>query len=220
MKRNGVLRIFTLSFAAAGLMAACSLNPKEDPTRYYVLSTLSDDPALYESAGLRGASPEEAARSSGPPVELSIGIGPVTLPAYLKRTRMVTRRADNELHFLETERWAEPLEDALQHALAGNVGMILGASDMVLHPWYATHRPKYSVSVNVLRFERDPEGAVSLAAQWEILDPAGEIIARDVFRETQPAVNPSIGASVNAQSHLVAALSRRIGDALRRVGSY
>jgi hypothetical protein len=49
-----------------------------------------------------------AAAAVAEPVELSIGIGPVTLPAYLKRTRMVIRRADNELQFLEAERWAEP----------------------------------------------------------------------------------------------------------------
>jgi len=219
MNRYRAVRVLAFALATAGLAAACSLNPKEDPTRYYVLSSLADDVGLYESAGLTGASEEQAARSSGRPVEFRIGIGPVTLPAYLERTRMVTRRADNELQFLETARWAEPLQEALLHTMADNVGLILGTSDVVLHPWYATNRPDYSVTLDVMRFERDAEGAATLAARWDIRDAAGEIIVSNEITATQPALDTSIAASVSAQSHLAAALSRQIADAFRRAGS-
>lgn len=212
-------RALAAALVAAGLTTACSLNPKEDPTRYYVLSSVADDAGLYESAGLTGASEEQAARSGGPAVAFSVGIGPVTLPAYLKRNRMATRRADNELQFLEAARWAEPLQDALSYAIAENVGVILGTSEVVLHPWYATNGPDYSVTVDVLRFERDAEGAATLAVRWDIRDADGKFVESYATRATRPAAGESIAASVNAQSHLVAALSREIADAFRRAGS-
>ena len=51
MKRNRASRVVAMTVAAAGLLAAC-LNPKEDPTRYYVLSNAVDEPALLDTPSL------------------------------------------------------------------------------------------------------------------------------------------------------------------------
>ena len=82
--------------ASSALLAACSLNPKEDPTRYYVLSSLMDEPGLLEAAGL----PAEG--EAGSAIHLRVGVRPVSFPSYLKRSRMVTRLASNELKYMET----------------------------------------------------------------------------------------------------------------------
>lgn len=204
---------------AAGLLAACSLNPKEDPTRYYVLTAVSEDPGLYEAAGMVGATIEEAAESAGPEVDFSVGVGPITIPAYLKRSRIVSREATNELRFHETERWGEPLQEAIQYTLAENIVVILGTSRTVLHPWYVTEAPDYSVSVDVVRFERDANGVVVLVAQVEIRDMEGQILAVLPLLQDRPARDDSMAASVYAQSALIAQLSRRIADEIRRVTS-
>jgi uncharacterized lipoprotein YmbA len=218
MKPNRALTGLLLVLAVSVLVSAC-LNPKADPTRYYVLATLSEDPGLYPAAGLVGDTEEQASLSSGPHMDISVGVGPITLPGYLSRTRMVTRRSDNELDYLETERWAQPLEESLHNVVASDLGMILWTDRMVLHPWYSTSAPSYSVSVDITRFERGPDGAAALHARWIVRDAEGEMLANEPFFMELPTGGESIGAAVNAQSELVAAMSRDIADALRRVAS-
>jgi uncharacterized lipoprotein YmbA len=162
---------------------------------------------------------EQAARSAGPVFEVRVGVGPVTFPAYLKRSRMASRVANNELDFLETERWAEPLEEAFAHTLAENVSVLLRTQDVMRHPWYATAQPEYSVRVDVARFERDGTGPAHLQGSWEVRDDTGATLVSEPMDISEPADDPTVAASVQAQSRAVARLSRQIADAIRRAGS-
>lgn len=219
MRVNRASTVLVACVTAAGLLASCSLNPKEDPTRYYVLTSIPEDPGLYEAAGISGATLDEAAASAGPDVGYSIGVGPISLPAYLNRMRITTREATNELRFHETERWGQPLQEAIQYTIAENMVALLGTSGIVLHPWYATRAPDYSVSVDVVRFERDASGSVVLAAQCEVRDADGQVLAVVPFIETRPPSDATISGSVQAQSELIAQLSREVADVIRRVTS-
>jgi len=205
--------VLAAAVATSALLAACSLNPKEDPTRYYVLSNVVDEPSLLEAAGL------PAAEEAGPSVHLRVGIRPVSFPSYLKRSRMVTRLASNELKYMETERWGEPLEEAFHYALGVNLGVMLGTDDVILHPWYATEKPEYAVMVDIVRFERDQQGAAHLVVRWELRDAEGEVITTDGFRAEEDADPSSILASVQAQSRTVAALSGQIAEAIQKAAS-
>lgn len=211
--KRGSRVVVMAAVVSSALLAACSLNPKEDPTRYYVLSNVVDEPGLLESAGLPAV--DEAA----PTVHLRVGIRPVSFPSYLKRSRMVTRLASNELKYMETERWGEPLEEAFHYALGVNLGVMLGTDDVILHPWYATEEPEYAVMVDVIRFERDQQGAAHLVVQWELRDAGGEVVTRDGFKAEEDADPSSILASVQAQSRTVAALSGRIAEAIQKAAS-
>lgn len=203
---------------ASVVLAACSLNPKEDPTRYYVLSSIGEDPSLFPAAGLTGSTPDEAIESAGPELDISLGVGPITLPPYLRRSRMVSREAGNELRFHETERWGEPIPEGVQYTLAENLG-ILATSRVMLHPWYANRAPDFSVALDILRFERAANGVVSIASRWEIFDGEGNLVESGSFADERPPSGDSFSGSVSAQSAQLAALSREIAEALRQVGS-
>jgi len=219
MKSSRTSPIVVWAVAAAGLLTACSLNPKEDPTRYYVLAMIGEDTGLYEAAGLTGETEEQASLSSGPHLDIRVGVGPITLPGYLKRTRMVTRQSDSELKYLETARWAQPLEESLKYAMVGNLSTLLWSDEVVFHPWYATLRPDYSVEVDIARFERGSDGAATLVARWIVRDGDGARLAAEAFDRVLPADSTSIASTVRAQSELIAAMSRAVADALRRVAS-
>jgi len=205
--------VLAAAVATSALLAACSLNPKEDPTRYYVLSNVVDEPGLLETPGL------SEDREAGPGVQLRVGVRPVSFPGYLKRSRMVTRLASNELKYMETERWGEPLEEAFHYALAVNLGVMLGTDDVILHPWYATEKPEYAVMVDVVRFERDQQGAAHLVVRWELRDVEGDVVTTEGFRAEEDADPASILTSVQAQSRTVATLSRQIADAIQKAAS-
>jgi uncharacterized lipoprotein YmbA len=196
----------------SSLLTACSLNPKADPTRYYVLSNLADDASLLGSAG--GA---QAAETPG--LDLRVGIRPVSFPSYLKRSRMVTRLATNELRYMETERWSEPLEEAFHYALAVDLGSLLGSGEVILHPWYSTEEPDFAVMVDVVRFERDGQGTAHLVVQWELRDAGGNLVTSEAFTAAEGADAEAIATSVQAQSRTVAALSSEIAAAIRKAAS-
>ncbi len=198
-----------------GFLTSCSLNPKPDPTRYYVITAMPDDPGLRSAAGVGGENAEPARGEAEAPLGQTIGVGPVSLPSYLGRTRMVTRVTDNELRFAETERWAEPLGDAFLSALGRDVGFLLQADEILLYPWYRTESPDYTVRIDVARFERDTSGAVSLVGQWEVRRGSGETVAGGVIEAREPVEAPTFKASAAAQSRLVASLARQIADAIR-----
>jgi uncharacterized lipoprotein YmbA len=218
MKPNRASRVVVLAVVSAGLLAAC-MNPKEDPTRYYVLSMLGEGTDLYPAAGLDGATEEEASLSAGPHLEISVGVGPIVFPGYLNRTRMATRLADNQLKYLEVHRWAQPLVESFQWAMVGNLGMLLWSDEVIFYPWYNTRKPDYAVEVDVARFERSHDGSAILGARWTVRDAQGAILASDSFDQVLSADSASVAASVNAQSQLVAKMSRAIADALRKVAS-
>lgn len=212
--KRGSRTVAAAVVAISALLAACSLNPKEDPTRYYVLSNVVDEPALLEAAGLPADWNPRPATAG-----LTVGIRPVSFPSYLKRSRMVTRLAGNELSYMETERWGEPLEEAFHYALAVDLGVMLGTDDVILHPWYATEEPAFAVMVDVVRFERDQRGTAHLVVRWELRDAGGKVVTTDGFRAEEDADPESVLASVQAQSRAVAALSRRISDAIQKAAS-
>jgi uncharacterized lipoprotein YmbA len=203
---------------ASVMRAACSLNPKEDPTRYYVLSSIGEDPTLFAAAGLSGSALDEAIESAGRELDISLGVGPITLPSYLTRSRMVTREAGNELRFHETERWGEPMSEGVQYTLTENLG-ILATSRVMLHPWYSTRAPDYSVALDIVRFERDSTGTVTFSGRWEVFDREGQPVASSPFMDERPPAGDSFSGSVSAQSAQLAALSLQIADALRQAGS-
>lgn len=219
MTDNRAARGLMVAVAAGGLLAACSLNPKEDPTRYYTLAMLVEDSGLYDAAGLVGDTPDAALRSAGPPLEISVGVGPITIPGYLRRSRMVTRQSNSELKYLEVHRWAQPLGESLQYALVVNLTTLLGTEEVIFHPWYKTREPAYAVEVDIGRFERGADGSASLLARWVVRDPGGAVLVTDSFSRVLPAESAVIATTVEAQSRLVAAMSRQIADALRKLAS-
>ena len=97
-------RVFSLApivFGVLGVLgilcSGCSiLEPREDPTRFFVLSP----------GGAETLAPESDAK-------LSITVGPLRLPAYLLRPEIVTRAGENELDPSPFDRWAEPIDGAI-----------------------------------------------------------------------------------------------------------
>jgi uncharacterized lipoprotein YmbA len=132
---------------------------------------------------------------------------------------MVTRLTNNELEFMETDRWGEPLEEAFHYALGVNLGVFLGTDEVILHPWYATEQPEYVVMIDVIRFERNSQGSAHLVARWELRDAEGRILTSESFETTEDGDPASISSSVNAQSRAIAVLSRQISDAIRKAAS-
>lgn len=180
--------------------AAClSLDPRPDRTRYYVLEAQ--------------ASAQDPARAAIP----ALGVGPVQLPAYLDRPEIVTRAGPARIAVASDERWAAPLDELFTSVLAEDLRVAVPAREVLRWPWAVSAAPEWSVSVEVLRFDGEPDGTAVLEARWIVrrggaLARQGGTVARERGSSGEPA------ALVGALSRAIGALSRDIAAAVDASG--
>jgi len=199
-KPIGPLSALALLVGLAG--PACSLlSPQKDETRYAVLASVDELPG--------GAAPAPAPASGA-----RVGLGPVALPEYLRRTEMVSREEGTKIVISRTERWAEPLDRAIVRVLAVDLERALGVARIVPHPWYPSDRPDVQIEIEIARCEREGERVV-VAARWTVRD-LRESGAAPIERESriERAAATSGGASTAlALSQALAELCREIAAA-------
>ncbi|MDQ1333084.1 MAG: uncharacterized protein QG552_34 [Thermodesulfobacteriota bacterium] len=172
------------------------------PTRFYLLNSL--------------AGPDLGKREAAVQPRVTIGIGPVKLPAYLDRQQIVTRINENELHLAEFDVWAEPLKDNLTRVLVENLNALLseGAFDAI--PFGAVTQIDYQVEVEVIRMDGSLGGTASLIARWTVFKRQGrEMLLTRTSSLREPASGPDYEALIAAQSRTVEALSREVADAIQ-----
>jgi len=180
------------------VLSGCAKTP---PTRFYVLPALT------------GA--ETAALSSGVKPDLTIGVGPVTLPPYLDRPQIVTRASWAKLELGEFDQWAAPLQDTFARVLAENLSLLLGTDRVLLQPWPRTTDVDYQVTVDVIRFDGGVGGEVVLAARWSLIGADGKELVMRKTRFQAPANPRDYEATVTAMSRILEDFSRDIAATLQ-----
>jgi len=180
------------------VLSGCTKTP---PTRFYVL------PALTGT--------ETAALSSVIKPDLTIGVGPVTLPPYLDRPQIVTRASRAKLELGEFDQWAAPLQDTFTRVLAENLSLLLGTDRALLHPWPRTTDVDYQVTVDVIRFDGGVGGEVVQAARWSLIGADGKELTMRKTRFQAPANPRDYEATVTAMSRILEDLSRDIAATLQ-----
>lgn len=197
------------SFAIILLLVAggCTiLAPQKDESKFYLLTPVA-------GGALIAASPVNQGH------ELSIGIGPVTFPGYLKRPEIVTRTGADQLELSEDKRWAEPLDSNFQSVLGQDLSQMLVTQRIVMFPWYSKTHIDYQVEVQVSRFDAGSDSQSRLTARWSIKNGANGNILFATETTTTSAVASDDPAGSAALSRDVAELSREIADRIRELNS-
>ena len=173
---------------------------RSDTARFYVLAA---DPR----STTRGPA-EEAGR--GP----TVGVGPITLPRYLERANIVTRRG-TELEVADYDRWGEPLRESLPRVIASDLATLLETERIVMFPWPGGRTIDHQVVVDVLRFDGVPGGDVLLEARWRVLGQEKKelVLRHSTVRETTG--QSGYPALVDAMSRSVGVFSREVADAIK-----
>lgn len=180
-------RIAICSLVLGAVMAGCG-----ERARYYLLDTRA--PAVSTE------------RSSG----IWLGIRPITLPGYLNRAQIVTRATAHRLDVAPLDLWAEPLKTNVANVLKDALAQRLSADRIVLLAQEPANTD-YNVSVDIEHFERQPDGAVLLAAEWTIEHAesgAPEAVGANVIREQ--VTGDDYNAIVDTMSRTLGGLSQRI----------
>jgi len=182
-----------------------------DPTQYF---TLAQAPAPTAE---RTATASTAEGGVGQTTNVSIGVGPVIIPAYLDRRQIVTRTGTDQVELSAFHRWAEPLEDGMARILAEEIAARVPTERVVTFPWrgVVARAIQYQVVVTVVRFDGQPGGDVTLDTRWRILDPHGEEHAFRRSTVIETVKGPGHEPIVAAMTRAVVSLSREIALEIR-----
>ena len=173
---------------------------RSDPARYYVLTEVPRSTVTAPAV--------EPGRGA------AVGVGPVSLPGYVDRLPIVTRRGA-QLDMAEFDKWGEPLSEGVPRAIAAYLAAFLQTERVVVFPWPGVTTIEHQVVVDVTRFDGVVGGDVLLEARWRVLgqDRKELVLRSSAVREaTGGSGYPALVAAMNRS---LGALSREIADSVK-----
>jgi uncharacterized protein len=185
------LTLATLSLIVA-LASGCGSTPT---SRFYTLSA--------------GAAP------AAPSLNISVVVGPVSVPAVVDRPQIVVTTGPNQVRVEEFNRWAAPLQNGIARVVAENLVAMLGTPRVTLAPQTLSADADYRAAIEVQGFESSPGEVAILDAVWTVRRTkdgkaeTGRTTVREAVQEK------SYDALAAAHSRALARLSRDIADAVR-----
>ncbi len=157
------------------------------------------------------AAPGPAATSS----DLSVVIGPVSVPASVDRPQIVVTMSQNQVGLDEFNRWAGPLSNNIARVVAENLVAMLGTPRVMLSPQTLTAGVDYRAAIEVQRFESAPGVAATLDAVWTVSRTADGKSQTGRTTAREAASEKGYDALAAAHSRALARLSADIADAVR-----
>ena len=191
-----IRRTLTLPVAVCLLLVAgCTTTP---PPTFYQL----EEPASAQLAGIERG--------------LAIGVGPLSVAAYLDRPQIVTRAAAHRLKLSEANVWAEPLKESILRVIAVNLSNMLETNRVFRIPRRDQAIPlAYRVEVGIARFDGTLDKEVRLTARWTLYNGDDQPLLTRVTIVSEPTGGPGYEPFIAALNRSLHALSREIADAIR-----
>lgn len=187
------------AFLAAALMTGCA-GGERPQTRLYLLSPLPADTPAVSAAG---------------PDPVSLDIAVLRLPQYLDRPQIVTRSTDNRITLAEYDQWGGNLGKNMTRVLARNLSRLLATPEITIFSRRPPRPADVRIDVEVLAFERGPDGRVHLSAQWRLR--RGEDASPALSRVSELASPPL--ASTEDMAATVAEMSALWGEIAREMAA-
>lgn len=186
------IAVIAALYAVVGLAAGCASTPA---SRFYTLSAASGPAA--------------------PSSNLSIAVGPVTVPAVVDRPQIVVSMGPNQVRLEEFNRWAAPLQNTIARVVADNLVQMLGTPRVFSAVQTLSVDADYRAAIDVQSFQSAPGEAAILDAVWSVRRTKdGKVeTGRTTVRET--VQEKSYEALAAGHSRAVARLSSDIANAVR-----
>jgi uncharacterized lipoprotein YmbA len=150
--------------------------------------------------------------------DLSIVVGPVSVPGAVDRPQIVVSTGANRVGLDEFNRWAAPLQADISRTVAENLGALLGTARVTQFPQTPGADAEFRVAIEVQRFESTPGEAALLDAVWAVRRAKDGKAETGRTRVREPVLQAGYDALVAAHSRAVARMSQDIAGAVRALG--
>lgn len=171
------------------LFAGCAAQP---PTYYYDLT------------------PQTQALEKPIDREITLGVGPVTLPQLLDRPGVVTRHHESGVKVANYHIWAGELESTFARVLAESLAIRLQQDTIWASPWDNRFRPEYQVRIFVNQYSGELKGEVVLSLTWTLLEDYGNrVVSTHRYRATANSEGGYLGY-VSTLNQLLAGFAEEV----------
>jgi len=183
------------ALATACTLAVLAASCSSPPSKFYTLSAV--------------------ASSGSATSQLSIVVGPVSVPPTIDRPQIVVTTSANQVALDEFNRWASSVSDNLASVVADNLAALLGTNRVAVSAQTVSTDFDYRVQIDVRNFESAPGKYAALDAFWAVRRVKdGKLqTGRTNVREDTP--DGTYDALAAAHSRAVGRLSQDIADAVR-----
>jgi uncharacterized lipoprotein YmbA len=183
----------------AVVMSACSSTPA---TQFYVLQAVSQPTT-------------EVLSNDKKPL---IGVGPLTLPAVLGRTQIVSQKADNSIEIAEFHQWAAPLQESIIAVLSKNIATLQPNALIKAYPWSAYGNMDYRIIIDITRFDSQRGQSATLEASWSIMEEKKHTLIRSgQTKITKNLPDASYSSVAKVFSALLADFSQQLVLAIKQL---
>lgn len=186
-----------LSILLAAFMTAagCAKGPPPD---FYILNAEPSESIVGEERGI------------------AVGVGPISLPAHLNRSQIVTRATNYQLDLSESHQWAEPLKDSVSRVLVISLSNLLQSNRVYVVPRRQKVTLDFQVSIDIERLDGRLGEQAALGARWTLFgsDTRTPLLNQmTIVKET--TADGTYNALVAASSRALKVLSQEIADAIQ-----
>ena len=150
---------------------------------------------------------ERTLTSSAP----AIAIKRPSLPEYLDRQQLVTRKGD-ELVLSDLDLWAESLSAAVSRVMASNLSRLTGSMNIRPVENFTTIEYATLLELNLTQFEPDAANTLILHGTWKLQPVNGKEANSHFFRIEVPisSAPDSMAGRVTAMNRALERLARQI----------
>ena len=189
------MKIFTTAFfaIAALCLSGCIssfLEPKEDPTTFYVLMPATD-----------------IAQSK---TQLTAHLLGISLPSYAMRSQIVSFADNGELVISDENRWGEPLSDGVLRTVYSDLRAAFSKNGKISAYSYESYpNSQHSIKISIFELGGKLGGKVAIKSNWSLFGANGAVLASGVF-DASADCGDSYQSYVSALSALVNDMAKDI----------
>lgn len=153
-KRLHVLKLMAITGAVLMLTACEGIVGSSTPTEFYRLT----------SVDLKAKSFVQILGS-----DVSIGVGPITIPGYADRSQIVSAGAGGRLIVDDLHHWAEPIQGNIERVLVADIASLLSPRQVFHFPTnFMPAAESLQIEIVISEMVRMADGRVQLSASWNI----------------------------------------------------
>jgi uncharacterized lipoprotein YmbA len=182
-------------FIAVAIVAVIATGCASAPSRFYTLNSTV-------TAGVT------------PAANYAVIVGPVSVPTEVDRPQFTVQVAPNRVAIDEFNRWAEPLNDNIARAVAGDLAALLGTPRVAVGS-LASFNPDYRVTLAVQQFESVPGKYAKIKVVWIIRKTTGGDTTTGITEANEPVKDANYDALAAAHSRALAKVSTDVAAAIR-----
>jgi uncharacterized protein len=159
--------------------------------------------------------PASAATPTAPASNMTVVVGPVSIPAIVDLPQIVVSTGANSVSLDEFNRWASPLQSNISRVVAENLVTLLGTPRVSQFQQSLNLDADYRVAIEVQSFDSAPGDAATLNAVWVVrrTKDGKSQTGRTTVRE--PTGTAGYDALAAAHSRALARMSQDIADVIR-----